>query len=184
MSVCTVFILAMTHWPEIQRKAREKIDRHVGRSRMPTFGDPSHPSVCSKLPSIFLVDLIRIAVPHASTEDDEYLGYFIPKGTTVISSIWSIHQDPAVRSDPESFSPERFLDEDGKEKNTEESRTFGHHVFDFGCWLCPGATMADHAVWVFAARCLWALEIRPLRDADGQVPEVHPLMFTSGGEAS
>jgi hypothetical protein len=44
--------------------------------------------------------------------------------------------------------------------------------------------MADHAVWVFAARCLWALEIRPLRDADGQIPEVHPLMFTSGGEAS
>jgi len=27
-------------------------------------------------------------VPHLLTEDDEYNGYFIPKGTIVISSVW------------------------------------------------------------------------------------------------
>ena len=46
--------------------------------------------------------------------------------------------------------------------------------------------MADHAVWVFVARCLWALDIRPPQNEHGQeqIPEIHPLRFTSGGEAS
>lgn len=52
--------------------------------------------------------------------------------------------------------------------------------------LCPGATMADQAVWVFAAHILWALNLDREKDEFGKeiVPEVGPLMFTSGGEAS
>ena len=34
-----VFILAMTLYPEVARRAREQIDQVVGRSRLPTFYD-------------------------------------------------------------------------------------------------------------------------------------------------
>ena len=29
-----------------------------------------------------------LGIPHVSTEDDEYDGYFIPKGTIVIGNVW------------------------------------------------------------------------------------------------
>lgn len=46
--------------------------------------------------------------------------------------------------------------------------------------------MADQAVWVFASHILWALNLDREKDEFGKeiVPDVSPLMFTSGGEAS
>lgn len=32
--------------------------------------------------------MLNIGVPHTSTSDDEYDGYFIPKGTIVIGNSW------------------------------------------------------------------------------------------------
>jgi hypothetical protein len=31
-----------------------------------------------------------LAVPHATIRDDEYKGYFIPKGTIVMGAVWSV----------------------------------------------------------------------------------------------
>lgn len=39
MAVSSSFILAMTKWPEVQRRAQEEIDRVVGRIRFPAFFD-------------------------------------------------------------------------------------------------------------------------------------------------
>ena len=53
--------------------------------------------------------------------------------------------------------------------------------------MCPGATMADQAIFVFAACILWALDIKPpLGAASGkeELPPVDPAQFSSGGEAS
>jgi hypothetical protein len=46
--------------------------------------------------------------------------------------------------------------------------------------------MADHAVWVFAAHVLWALNLEREKDKFGKdiIPDVRPEMFSSGGEAS
>ncbi|THU83604.1 cytochrome P450 [Dendrothele bispora CBS 962.96] len=188
MSVSSGFMLAMVRWPEIQKRAQEEIDRVVGRKRFPVFAD----SVNLPYVTAIVKETCRwrpvapLSVPHASTEDDVYMGYFIPKGTTVISSIWSIHRDPETYPNPDEFKPERFLDENMNEVNTKESRSFGHHLYGFGRRLCPGATMADHAVWVFAAHILWALNLEREKDEFGReiIPDVRPEMFSSGGEAS
>ena len=57
---------------------------------------------------------------------------------------------------------------------------------ELGDRLCPGATMADQAVWVFVAHVLWAYSLKPALDEHGQEvpPAVDPLAFSSGGEAS
>ncbi|TFK64020.1 cytochrome P450 [Pluteus cervinus] len=188
MSVSSGFLLAMVRWPEVQKRAQIEIDRIVGRRRFPTFADRTNlPYVTAMVKEVFRWRPVApLGVPHASTKDDIYNGYFIPAGTTVISSIWSIHRDPNTYPNPDDFNPDRFLDENGNEKNTEESKVLGHHLYGFGRRLCPGATMADHAVWVFAAHVLWALNLERELDEDGNeiIPPVDPLQFTSGGEAS
>lgn len=70
-----------TH-PEVQRKAQAELDRVVGPVHLPTFEDRY------QLPYIEAIywELLRwrpplsMCVPHISTEDDYYKGYYIPKG--------------------------------------------------------------------------------------------------------
>ena len=74
----------VTH-PEIQMKAQAELDRVVGTDRLPSYADRA------SLPYIEAIyrELLRwrpplnMGVPHTSTKDDNYEGYFIPKGLFV-----------------------------------------------------------------------------------------------------
>ena len=56
--------------------------------------------------------------------------YDIPKGTILVSNLWHNHFDLTVWEDPHEFSPERFLDKDGKFMNPERLTPFG-----IGKWI-------------------------------------------------
>lgn len=71
-----------------------------------------------------LGDIVPLGVPHALTADVHFMGYFIPKGTTVMSNLNSVHRDPNLWPDPEAFKPDRFLDENGKVVNREKMIPF------------------------------------------------------------
>jgi cytochrome P450 len=80
----------MVLYPNIQKKAQDDIDRITGGGRLPTFADKT------SLPYISCVvwECLRwnpatpMAVPHRVTEDDEYNGFRIPKGSTIIANVW------------------------------------------------------------------------------------------------
>jgi cytochrome P450 len=46
---------------------------------------------------------------HAVTKDDEYMGYRIPAGATVIGNHWAIHLNEDLYQDPYSFNPDRWI---------------------------------------------------------------------------
>ena len=76
--------------PDIQKKAQDEIDRLTAGNRMPTFADkPLLPYI-----SCIVWECLRwnpaspLGGTHSTTEDDEYNGYRIPKGTTVIPNVW------------------------------------------------------------------------------------------------
>ena len=77
----------MSLYPDIQRKAQEELDRVVGPNRLPNFDDRE------KLIYIRAVTMecmrwmpvTPVGVPHTVIEDDEYKGFAIPKGATVIA---------------------------------------------------------------------------------------------------
>ncbi|TFK74232.1 cytochrome P450 [Pluteus cervinus] len=123
------FVLAMAIYPDVQRKAREEILALTGGERLPVHEDRD------SLPYLEAVyrELLRwrpvvpLGVPHSSTEDDYYKGYFIPKGSIVMANVWTMTRDESVYPDPENFLPERFLDEHGN--LTENDRIL---VYGFG----------------------------------------------------
>jgi len=73
--------------PDIQRRAQQHIDAVVGKGRLPNFADRV------RLPYVDAViyETLRLrppaplGVPHATTEDDHYEGYYIPKGELLTS---------------------------------------------------------------------------------------------------
>ena len=85
----SVFLLAMVLHPEAQSLAQEEVDRVCG-DRLPEQADaPSMPYIhgclketCRWLPAAIL------GIPHALMQDDEYMGYKIPKNAVVINNVW------------------------------------------------------------------------------------------------
>jgi cytochrome P450 len=138
ISTLSSFFLVLLLYPEVQKRAQAEIDEVIGRGRLPGLNDrPNLPYIdglCKELLRWRLV--LPLGVAHATTEDDVYGGYFIPKGTTVLPNTWCVGQegkkgiwgllscslacirailhDPEVYGDPETFKPERFLTDDGK----------------------------------------------------------------------
>lgn len=90
VSSIQTFFLAMTLYPEVQRKAQEEIDEVLGTARLPKVVDRVN------LPYINAVvkEVLRwhpvapMGIPHMSTEDDMFEGHFIPKGSLILPNIW------------------------------------------------------------------------------------------------
>ena len=88
----TSFLLAMTMYPEVQKKCQAELDDVVGNDRLPTFGDRD------RLPYLatMLKEVIRwgpttpLGAPHCVEQDDVHNGYFIPKGSIIMPNIWYV----------------------------------------------------------------------------------------------
>lgn len=84
------FLLAMTLFPRVVKKAQEELDRVIGDTRMPTWSDEEN------LPYVRAIiketlrwrPLNQFGMAHATSSDDWYEGYFIPKGSVVMLSWW------------------------------------------------------------------------------------------------
>src|SRR5947208_3570981 len=100
------FFLALVLFPEVGKRAQAALDAVVGRDRLPTFNDKSRlpyiEAICRELLRWQMVAALGsiipyqscklgcenstlLGVPHASTEDNIYKGFFIPKGPFVFN---------------------------------------------------------------------------------------------------
>lgn len=59
-------------------------------------------------------NVVPLGIFRATSQDAVVRGYTIPKGTMVITNLYSVHFDEKYWSDPSIFCPERFLDCNGK----------------------------------------------------------------------
>jgi cytochrome P450 len=86
------FFLAMASNPRVQQAGQAEVDRITGGHRFPNFSDrPDMPYVDAIVREVFRCGLVLpLNFPHVSTADDIYNGYFIPKGSMVISNIWYV----------------------------------------------------------------------------------------------
>ena len=100
----------MVLYPEVQKKAQVEIDTVLGPNRLPDFHDrPSLPYINAIVKEsmrwhlvlplggsyFFFIKVATIlmslkGVAHMATNDDEYNGYYIPKGTIMIVNAWLV----------------------------------------------------------------------------------------------
>jgi cytochrome P450 len=79
-------------------------------------------------PPAYFIDRVNI-------EEDFFNGMILPKESTLLFSVYEIHRHPDFWKDPETFIPERFLDENTK---------FSKNYFPFGAGprMCIGNNFA------------------------------------------
>ncbi|KAG6327960.1 hypothetical protein ID866_11129, partial [Astraeus odoratus] len=126
-SMLRVFMLAMVLFPEVQEKAQREIDNIIGTSRLPTMEDrPSLKYIDAVLrEALRWHPVLPLAVPHATTTEDMYQGFLIPKGATIVANVWAISRDEKRYPEPERFHPERFLDQNGDLNEDTVAYVFG-----------------------------------------------------------
>ncbi|KXG50521.1 Cytochrome P450 [Penicillium griseofulvum] len=171
------FFLAMALFPEVQRKAQEEIDTVLGTNRLPQFQDRDNLPYINALVKEVLRwhPVVPMSVPHMSSQDDTCEGYFIPKGSSVLTNVWAYTHDPTVYHDPMIFNPERFLPTPDRKLPERDPHML---VFGFGRRACPGRTLADANVFLTVAQALTVFSIsKPIEN--GVVQDI-PLKFLPG----
>ncbi|KAJ7224753.1 cytochrome P450 [Mycena rebaudengoi] len=171
------FFLAMATCPDFQKKAQIEIDNVVGTHRLPEFEDrPFLPYVEAVYREVMRwKPVLPLGLPHATTEDDVYDGYFIPKGSTVLSNIWAMTRDTSVYgADSDEFNPERYFNPDGNLNDDDTVLAFG-----FGRRVCVGRYAADATVWAAMVSVLATFRIAKAKDLNGNEIDIRP-MYSDG----
>lgn len=125
-----VFTLATVLHQDKMRILQAEIDGVVGRDRLPTFEDTEKmPYLAAYVKEVHRWrPVLPGGVPHAVTADDEYMGYRIPKGATIVAGHWAISMDEDMYPNSDEFLPERFL----------ENPDLPYSQFGFGRRKCIG----------------------------------------------
>ncbi|EXJ96299.1 hypothetical protein A1O1_01425 [Capronia coronata CBS 617.96] len=169
-SLAMSWVLMMVLNPEWLARLQQELDQVVGPDRLPVFDDlPQLPLVRAVVKEVARLRPVTAGgIPHKTTEDDVYNGYFIPKGSLIHPNLWAIHRDPELYPEPESFSPDRWLSPKYptyREPLTHYPNMNNYSVFGFGRRLCPGAHIAERSLNIIVARVAWACNIRKAVDA-------------------
>ncbi|KJA21835.1 hypothetical protein HYPSUDRAFT_140077 [Hypholoma sublateritium FD-334 SS-4] len=178
VSAVQCFFLAMAMYPDVQKKAQAEIDAVIGNERLPEFSDRDTLPYMNALvkESMRWQSIIPLAVGHMATEDDEYNGYFIPKGTVVLGNGWAILHDPTVFKNPLEYQPERYLTPEGElDPNVRDPET---GQFGFGRRMCPGRHLADNSLYSIVSSTLAVYDITPPIDDSGKPVELKPEVTT------
>jgi cytochrome P450 len=131
-----IHYLLSTH-PEVREKVEREVAAVVGGDR-PTAKEVGSLTYTEQVvnESLRLYSPIH-AISRVATEDNSIGGYLIPKGSTVVVSLFATHRLPQYWPDPERFDPERFTPEESAKRPD-----FSFIPFAAGHRNCIGGSMA------------------------------------------
>ncbi|KAJ0420292.1 cytochrome P450 [Aspergillus carlsbadensis] len=166
------FLLACLLYPHIVAPAQAELDRVVGPDRIPDFADePNLPYIAALArETLRWRPITKLGAPHATSQDDWYDGYFIPKGSMVVLSWWAIHFDQAHWAAPHEFNPLRYMQEPYTSMSTAEAMNTAHpdsrdhYAFGAGRRSCSGVHVAQNSLFITIARTLWGFNVSKARD--------------------
>ncbi|CAE6444893.1 unnamed protein product [Rhizoctonia solani] len=159
-NVILIFTIAMMLHPDVQHKAQLEIDNLIGSSRLPVMDDRSKlPYTNCVIQEIFRwCPPVPTGVPHATTDEDIYQGFRIPKGAFVFANIWAMSRNEKIYEKPEEFNPDRFLD----------PSLPPCPIFGFGRRECPGNHFAESSIFIIVASLLAVFNIKIPQNSKGE----------------
>ncbi|XP_039567559.1 cytochrome P450 2J2-like [Passer montanus] len=138
-------LLFMATHPEIQARVQAEIDAVIGQARPPALEDRNNLHYTNA--AIHEVqrkgNVIPFNVPRMASEDTYVDGYYIPKGTGVMTNLSSLLFDKNEWKTPDAFNPEHFL-KDGKFWKNE-----CFLPFSVGKRACLGELLARSELFLF-----------------------------------
>ncbi|KAK7883686.1 hypothetical protein LTR67_010975 [Exophiala xenobiotica] len=198
------FVLAMLLFPEAMKRAQKEIDQVIGSdgSRMPTWDDEANlPYIRALVKETLRWRAVnKFGMPHYTTQDDFYQGYFIPKDSVVMLNWWSvfqlqvvlkdtcliriqsraIHMNPELHHDPETFDPSRYLNKPlsaAEYINVNDAYERDHFTYGAGRRVCPGVHVAEKSLYINIVRTLWGFNISKPKGPDGRDIEPDTTMI-------
>ena len=159
----------LARYPDVQDRVAEERRKILG-DRMPVLSDRGslHYFEAVIQEVLRMVSVAPLAVPHKALHSIEYGGRKIPAGTQIWYNSWALHNDEREWNEPSCFTPERFLDEQGRLMRTTDQSFL---PFGAGRRVCIGEALARMELFVFLSSILYRYEILPdveLPDLDGE----------------
>jgi cytochrome P450 len=146
------------HQQERMQKQIDDLCGPPGNCRRVCLKDePSLPYVSASILEIMRIRTVGpLSLPRLTICDTELYGMFIPKNTMVFPNLFSVAMDPDVWPTPNSFQPERFLNENGQ--------VTGKNAiipFSLGIRVCLGELLARQELFLIVSRLVQLFDIRP-----------------------
>ncbi|CAI9551805.1 unnamed protein product [Staurois parvus] len=146
-------MLLMMKYPEIQEKVQQEISKVVGLAQLTYSHRVQMPYTNAVIHEIQrFADIVPLNVPHETTRDVTFRGYFIPKETYIIPLLSSVLRDKTQFEKPDEFYPNHFLDSRG---NFIKKDAF--MPFSAGRRACAGENLAKMELFIFL--CRFAAEV-------------------------
>ncbi|XP_068089345.1 uncharacterized protein [Hyperolius riggenbachi] len=138
-------ILLMMKYPDIQKKVQKEIEKVIGSSEPKPIHRKDMPYTEAVISEIQRFgNIVPTNLPHCTTQDVHFRGYFIPKGTHVLPLLVSVLYDEEHFEKANEFYPEHFLDSSG---NYLKKDAF--LPFSAGKRSCAGETLAKMELFLF-----------------------------------
>ena len=134
------FLACMAKHPEVQEKLYQQVQTLVGETKL----TPKHLKELDYFQAVqFEVQrfgcIFQFTPPHVITNSITLdSGKVIPKNQVTFGNLHTVMHDDKLWKHPDQFSPENFLDSDGKFVNNE-----GFLPYGLGPRICVGQTLAD-----------------------------------------
>ncbi|XP_015676188.1 cytochrome P450 2K1-like [Protobothrops mucrosquamatus] len=150
-------ILLMMKYPEIQNKIQEEIAREIGDIQPRTGHRAKMPYTDAVIHELQrFANIVPSNLPHATTMDITFQGFFIPKGTYIILLLSSVLHDESQWEKPHNFYPEHFLDSEGKFVKRD-----AFMPFSTGRRVCAGENLAKMELFLFFTSLLQKFTFQP-----------------------
>ncbi|KAF1962487.1 cytochrome P450 [Byssothecium circinans] len=167
-------LLFLGKYPEVQKRAREDLDRACG-IRIPAWSDFDQLPIRPTAP---------VGVPHSATKDDWYKGMLIPAGSTVLIPSYALNHTSAHYSGPSTYNPSHYLHLPNKLAThfaaSPDYSNRDHYTYGAGRRICVGIHLAERTQWMIMARVLWGFIISPAVDGSGNEIELDIDAYTTG----
>ncbi|RVE69525.1 hypothetical protein OJAV_G00078880 [Oryzias javanicus] len=150
-------LLFMAKYPHIQERVQEELNQVVGSRQVCVQDRKNLPFTDAVIhESQRLANIAPMAIPHTTSKDVTFQGYFIKKGTTVLPLLTSVLYDESEWETPLTFNPSHFLDKEGKFIKRD-----AFMPFSAGRRVCLGESLARMDIFLFFTSLLQHFSFTP-----------------------